>query len=104
MRGALPARGALPPPLRGRVGEGGPEVMRKRRRNRETLRPPPLTPPRRGEGNAASEGQAAGDRNAPREGNAPRDGNAPGSRHAIRLSSPHWIRPRSSPAYSPARP
>src|SRR5580693_2578235 len=36
----------LAPPLWGRVGVGGREVTRRRRRLRVTSRPPPLTPPR----------------------------------------------------------
>src|ERR1700730_2679870 len=43
----LQALGALPPPLRGRDGEGGRTGLRRR----EPQGPPPLTPPRKGEGN-----------------------------------------------------
>jgi hypothetical protein len=43
--------GLLPPPLWGRVGEGGGAVMHRRCL---TQRPPPLTPPHKGEGNALS--------------------------------------------------
>jgi hypothetical protein len=43
--------GLLPPPLWGRVGEGGDAVMHRRCL---TQSPPPLTPPHKGEGNAAS--------------------------------------------------
>ena len=48
--GFLPA--LPPPPLRGRVGEGGPQ------RRSEFGVPPPLTPPRKGEGNAAVRAEA----------------------------------------------
>src|SRR5882724_270233 len=48
-RAAGPRRSLLlPPPLRGRVGEGGPQ------RRFEFGAPPPLTPPRKGEGNGGS--------------------------------------------------
>src|SRR5688572_27601861 len=46
-----PNLGVLPPPLRGRAGEGG-SSMRLWCCN--TLGPPPLTPPRKGEGNTPS--------------------------------------------------
>src|SRR5882757_6990299 len=40
----------LPPPLRGRVGEGGSAEARKSTHQRKNVRPPPPTPPRKGEG------------------------------------------------------
>ncbi|MGD0023942.1 MAG: penicillin-binding protein 1C [Xanthobacteraceae bacterium] len=43
--------GMLPPPLWGRGGEGGREVTHQRRLSRDASRPPPLTPPHKGEGN-----------------------------------------------------
>src|SRR5262249_56255989 len=43
--------GLLPPPLWGRVGEGGDAVMHRRCPPRP---PPPLTPPHKGEGNTPS--------------------------------------------------
>jgi uncharacterized protein len=45
----LPALGALPPPLRGRAGEGGGCCTRFARQHR----PPPPTPPHKGEGRRA---------------------------------------------------
>src|SRR5262245_11532094 len=44
-------RGALPPPLRGRVGEGGRALGIA---TDQQHRPPPLAPPHKGEGNRQS--------------------------------------------------
>jgi hypothetical protein len=52
-RGNTLKRGlSSPSPLVGEGGEGGREATRNRQRMRDTSRPPPLTPPRKGEGNS----------------------------------------------------
>src|SRR5262249_22495391 len=70
-----PKLGALPPPLWGRVGEGGRSLSR---RSVNTSRPPPLTPPHKGEGNSLSM-----------------------TRAAVEFAAPHCIRRELAPASLP---